>query len=96
MIADAILDVTRRGDFILDPFLGSGSTVIAAERVGRRAVGIEIDPLYVDVIIRRWESYGGAKARLAATGQNSVEVARTRDLMAYEDSVALAANGAVA
>jgi DNA modification methylase len=96
MIADAILDVTRRGDFILDPFLGSGSTVIAAERVGRRAVGIEIDPLYVDVIIRRWESYSGAKARLAATGQDFLGVARARDLMPQEDSEALAANGDVA
>ena len=78
MIADAILDVTRRGDYVLDPFLGSGSTVIAAERVGRRAVGIEIDPLYVDVIIRRWQAHCGAEARLAATGQKFVDVAHSR------------------
>ena len=62
MIADAILDVTERGDQILDPFLGSGSTLIAAERVGRRCRGIEMDPLYVDLTIRRWQRLTGDQA----------------------------------
>ena len=70
MVADAILDVTRRGDIVLDPFLGSGTTLIACERVGRRCHGLELDPLYVDVIVRRWQVYTGASARLSATGEN--------------------------
>ena len=55
LIADAIKDCTARGDLILDPFLGSGTAVIAAERSGRRCYGLELDPLYVDTIIRRWQ-----------------------------------------
>ena len=51
MIADAILDVTRRGDIVLDPFSGSGATLMACERTGRRCCGIELDPLYCDVIV---------------------------------------------
>jgi hypothetical protein len=62
MIADAILDVTARRDLVLDPFLGSGSTLIAAERVGRRCRGIEMDPLYVDLTIRRWQRLTGDEA----------------------------------
>jgi DNA modification methylase len=55
LIADAIKDCTARGDLVLDPFLGSGTAVIAAERSGRRCYGLELDPLYVDTIIRRWQ-----------------------------------------
>jgi DNA modification methylase len=62
MVADAILDCSARGDIIFDPFMGSGTTLIAAERVGRVCRGIEIDPLYVDTIIRRWQAYSGDKA----------------------------------
>jgi DNA modification methylase len=62
LVADAILDSTRRGDVVLDPFLGSGSTLIAAEKVGRRCRGIELDPLYIDTIIRRWQRWSGEKA----------------------------------
>jgi len=62
MIADAILDVTDRGDLVLDAFLGSGSTLIAAERVGRHCRGIEMDPLYVDLAIRRWQRQTGDDA----------------------------------
>jgi DNA modification methylase len=57
MIADAIKDCTARGDLVLDPFLGSGTAVIAAERSGRRCYGLELDPLYVDTIIRRWQRH---------------------------------------
>jgi DNA modification methylase len=64
MLMDALLDVTVRGEIVLDPFLGSGSTLIAAERTGRRCRGIEIDPLYVDVIIRRYEAETGRQAIL--------------------------------
>ena len=55
LIADALLDCSIRGDIVLDPFLGSGSTLMAAERTGRICRGIEIDPLYVDVCVRRWQ-----------------------------------------
>ena len=69
MVADAILDCSARGDIVLDPFLGSGTTLIAAERVGRRCYGIEIDPLYVDTIIRRWQAFTGDTAVDAVTGK---------------------------
>jgi len=62
MIADALLDVSTRGDLVLDPFLGSGSTLIAAERTGRIARGIELDPRYVDLAIRRWQRKTGRSA----------------------------------
>ena len=63
LVADAIADVSGRGDIILDSFLGSGTTVIAAERTGRRCYGLEIEPRYVDTIIRRWQTYSGELAR---------------------------------
>src|SRR5262245_15030694 len=64
LVADAIQDVTRRGDLVLDLFLGSGTTLVAAERVGRRFRGLDIDPAYVDVAIARWTNMtGGAPER---------------------------------
>ena len=69
MVADALLDVTARRDLVLDPFLGSGTTLIACERIGRRCRGIEIDPLYIDLDIRRWERLTGEDAVLGSTGQ---------------------------
>lgn len=69
MVADAILDCTARGDIVLDPFLGSGSTLIAAERTGRVCRGIELDPLYVDVAIRRWQRHTGQHAIRASDGR---------------------------
>jgi DNA modification methylase len=68
MVVDAIKDCSRRGDIVLDPFMGSGTAILAAERVGRRAFGIEIDPLYVDVAIRRWQQFTGRDAILDASG----------------------------
>jgi DNA modification methylase len=68
MVADAILDCTARGEIVLDSFLGSGTTLMAAERVGRICYGIEIDPLYVDVAIRRWQKQTGETAVHAVTG----------------------------
>jgi DNA modification methylase len=56
LVADAILDCSARGDIVLDAFLGSGTTVIAAERTGRRCYGLELDPAYVDTILRRWQA----------------------------------------
>jgi DNA modification methylase len=68
MVADAIMDCTARGDIVLDPFLGSGTTVIAAERTGRRCYGIELDPLYVDTAVRRWQAWTRDRARHAVSG----------------------------
>ena len=61
LVADAMRDCSRRGDIVLDPFMGSGTTILAAERVGRRAYGLELDPLYVDAAIRRWERFTKAR-----------------------------------
>jgi hypothetical protein len=69
LVADAILDCSERGDIVLDAFLGSGSTIIAAERTGRRGYGLELDPGYVDTIIRRWQDYTGDSAKLNWTEQ---------------------------
>ena len=75
MVADAILDCTARGEIVLDAFLGSGTTLMAAERVGRICCGIEIDPIYVDVAIRRWQKYTGEAAIHATTGKRFEEIA---------------------
>jgi DNA modification methylase len=76
MIADAILDCSARGDIVLDAFLGSGTTVIAADRTGRRGYGLELDPGYVDTIIRRWQALTGGSARHAASGRSFDDLAR--------------------
>ena len=84
LVADAILDCSARGELVLDSFLGSGTTLISAERVGRTCYGIEIDPIYVDVAIRRWQKLTGDHAIHAVTGKffddvaNSAEVTRGR------------------
>lgn len=65
LVSDAIIDSTKRNAIVLDPFCGSGTTLLAAERTGRRGYVIELDPLYVDLAIARWEAMTGAQARLA-------------------------------
>jgi DNA modification methylase len=75
LVADALLDCSARGDLVLDSFLGSGTTLIAAERVGRVCHGIEIDPLYVDVAIRRWQRHTGDRAIHVGTGKCFDELA---------------------
>lgn len=57
-----ILNHTAQGDLVYDPFLGSGTTIIAAEQTGRVAYGLELDPAYCDVIVRRWQSFTGGRA----------------------------------
>jgi DNA modification methylase len=74
MIADAMLDCSARGDIVLDPFLGSGSTLIAAERVGRVCYGMELDPTYIDTTIRRWQTCSGNDAIHAITGKRFDEL----------------------
>ena len=74
LVADAILDCSARGDIVLDSFLGSGTTLLAAERVGRICHAIELDPLYVDTAIRRWERLTGEIATLEETGESFQEL----------------------
>ncbi len=74
LVADAILDCSMRGDVVLDPFLGSGTTVLAAERTGRVCYGIELDPLYVDLAIRRWQRLTGGTATHALSGRTFADL----------------------
>jgi DNA modification methylase len=84
LIADAIKDCSKRNWLILDPFLGSGTTVIAGRGYSRRAAGIEIDPLYVDCAVRRWQQMTGKNGVLAETGQTFEAVALTRGAPCHE------------
>lgn len=65
LVARALRNSTRTGELIYDPFLGSGSTLIAAEELGRRCYGLDLDPRYVDVAVRRWEAFTGKTAERA-------------------------------
>lgn len=76
LVADAIMDCSGRNDIVLDPFLGSGTTVIAAERTGRICYGIEIDPLYVDTTIRRWQKFTGLSATHGLSGRSFNDLER--------------------
>ena len=78
LVADAILDVTKRGGLVLDPFGGSGTTLISAEKTGRKARLLELDPVYCHVIIRRFEAYTGKRATLERTGEVFEDVANDR------------------
>ncbi|MFN4281600.1 MAG: site-specific DNA-methyltransferase [Alphaproteobacteria bacterium] len=78
MISDIIRDCTKRGETVLDPFCGSGTILIAAERTGRHARAIELDPLYVDAAIRRWQTLTGIEARLAGENATFAEIAAER------------------
>jgi DNA modification methylase len=78
LVADAIKDCSRRGGLVLDPFCGSGTILIAAERTGRKARALEIDPIYVDVAVRRWHAYTGKSAILAGSGETFETTAEQR------------------
>ena len=78
LIEDAILDCSRRGELILDPFLGSGSTLIACEKTNRILVGLEISPKYIDVAMARWEQWTGGTAIHEETGQTFAELTKER------------------
>lgn len=78
MVADAIKDVSKRGDIVLDGFGGSGTTLMAAQRTGRVARLVELDPLYCDVICRRFEAMTNLPARLEATSETFGEIAEQR------------------
>jgi DNA modification methylase len=78
LVADAILDCSRRKGIVLDAFAGSGTTLVAADRIGRRGYGIELDPHYCDVIVQRLAKIAGLEAILAETGQSFAEVGAER------------------
>ncbi|MGE0736631.1 MAG: site-specific DNA-methyltransferase [Alphaproteobacteria bacterium] len=78
MVVDAIKDCSHRGGIVLDSFLGSGTTLIAAERTGRIGYGIELDPIYVDVALRRWMDVSGGTPKLADSGHKYSRVAEDR------------------
>jgi DNA modification methylase len=84
MVADAIRDCTRRGEIVLDPFAGSGTTLISAEICGRSARLIEFDPLYCDAIVRRFEQYTGHRGVLMTSDQTFEEVEQLRDAVVME------------
>ena len=78
LLTEAIKDCTRRGDIVVDPFAGSGSTLIAAHKTGRICFGMELDPLYCDVIIRRFEQFTGIAAIHAESGSTFAEICAER------------------
>lgn len=91
LVADALQDVTERGQLILDPFIGSGTTLIAAEAVERVACGIELDPGYVDVTIARWQQMTGKQAIHTPSGATFDELRKARiDKPASADGGAIA------
>jgi hypothetical protein len=87
MIADALRDVTKRGGIVLDTFMGSGSTLMAAEETGRVCFGAELDPLYVDVAIRRWQTKCARDAIHLGTGElfndRAARLAREKRALAH-------------
>jgi DNA modification methylase len=85
LIADAIKDCSRHGDIVLDAFAGSGALVIAAERTGRLARCIELDPKYCDVIIRRWQNFTGADAIEVSSNLTFDELANSMGKEATDD-----------
>ena len=78
LVADAILDCSKRGGIVLDAFAGSGTTLVAAEQTGRRGYGIELDPRYADVILKRLEAVAKVEAVHAETGETLSEIERQR------------------
>jgi DNA modification methylase len=95
LVSDALLDVTKQNEIVIDPFCGSGATILAAERTGRRGYGVEIDPLYVDTTIARWERMTGRQARHASgktfaefkadRAQGGVEASASEDVRGSEE-----------
>ena len=79
LVADAMRDCTRRRDAVLDTFSGSGTTIMAAERIGRRAFAMDVEPRYVDVGVRRWQSFTGKDAVDAESGQTFDELSKQAD-----------------
>ena len=90
LVADAMRDCSSKGDIVLDPFLGSGTTLMAAEKIGRRCFGLEYEPAFVDVAVRRWQAYTKVDAILDGDGRTFDEIAeeRLKAMSALASSVA--------
>ena len=73
-----ILNHTKRGELVYEPFLGSGTTLAAAELTDRVCLGIELDPRYVDVVVKRWQALSGKKAKLDGDGRTFEQIAKER------------------
>jgi DNA modification methylase len=84
LVADAMRDCSKKGALVLDPFSGSGTTIMAAQRTGRLAAAMEIDPVYVDVAIERWQKLTGDAAILAGTGEAFTAVTAARRVAAIK------------
>ena len=93
MLAEIILDCTKRGEVVLDPFLGSGSSLLAAEKTGRLCYGIELEPKYVEVAIARWEAMTGKKAQHVPSGLTLEELREERGANSPLQIASPAANG---
>ena len=78
LVDRALVNSSKRGDIVVDLFGGSGTTLIACERRGRKARLIELDPRYSDVIVWRWEDYTGKKATLEGDGRTFEEIVKER------------------
>ena len=85
LVADAIKDCTARGDIVLDTFCGSGTTILAAERVGRRAYAVEIEPRFVDIAIKRWQAFSRKDAIHADSGLSFDELTSKRTAATTQD-----------
>ncbi len=96
LVADAIKDCSKQRQIVLDSFAGSGTTVIAAEKTGRCARVLELDPLYCDTIVRRWQAYTGKQARLCESGRSFEEVEEQRADDALEETTSRDRSGLVA
>lgn len=90
LLTEAIRDVTDRGDIVLDSFMGSGSCLIAAHKTGRVSRGLELDPLYVDTIVRRWQNYTGEDAILEGDGRTFAQLEEARGSSGQQVSAAFA------
>jgi DNA modification methylase len=82
LMRKSILNHTKPGELVYDPFLGSGTTLAAAEVTGRTCYGLELDPKYVDVVIQRWQGLSGKKATLAGDGRTFDTIQKDRQRMA--------------
>jgi predicted RNA methylase len=93
LVADALLDCTSRGDVVLDQFAGAGTTILAAEKVGRTAYAIEYEPRYIDAALMRWQQSTKLEAVLAGDGRTLEEIAAHRNNSGCDARRSISASG---
>ena len=86
LMRKSILNHTRPGEFVYEPFLGSGTTLAAAEVTQRVCCGLELDPKYVDVVVERWQGLTGKKATLEADGRSFEAIAEERSRKPFREA----------